>query len=75
MTHDTAHTELGDETGPCGEPAGVPDQRPSPLPLIREITWSAIRSAVRRWRIYRMLPWREHEGHWHDDALDGRMLT
>ena len=73
-THDTAHTELVMRTGRAANLLAFLANDPRLFQLIREITgcdpisWYA-------GRIYQMLPGREHEGHWHDDALDGRMLA
>jgi 2OG-Fe(II) oxygenase superfamily len=74
QTHDTAHTELVMRTGRAANLLAFLTNDPRLFQLIREITgcdpisWYA-------GRIYRMLPGPEHEGHWHDDALDGRMLA
>jgi hypothetical protein len=74
QTHDTAHTELVMRTGRAANLLAFLTNDPRLFQLIREITgcepisWYA-------GRIYRMLPGAEHEGHWHDDALEGRMLA
>jgi 2OG-Fe(II) oxygenase superfamily len=74
QTHDTAHTELVMRTGRAANLLAFLTNDPGLFQLIREITgcdpisWYA-------GRIYRMLPGPEHAGHWHDDALDGRMLA
>jgi 2OG-Fe(II) oxygenase superfamily len=74
QTHDTAHTELVMRTGRAANLLAFLTNDPRLFQLIREITgcdpisWYA-------GRIYRMLPGPEHEGHWHDDALEGRMLA
>lgn len=74
QTHNTAHTELVMRTGRAANLLAFLTNDPRLFQLIREIsgcdpiTWYM-------GRIYRMLPGPEHEGHWHDDALEGRMLA
>jgi 2OG-Fe(II) oxygenase superfamily len=74
QTHDTAHTELVMRTGRAADLLAFLTNDPRLFQLIRAITgcdpisWYA-------GRIYRMLPGPEHEGNWHDDALEGRMLA